>query len=52
MKVQSLVHVKAKETVCYDFSSLGVSKSELLRIHGQNERISWENLSFGILLGV
>jgi hypothetical protein len=50
MKVKSLGHVKGKETVYDDFSSLGLSKSELLRIHGQNERIPWENWSFGIRL--
>jgi hypothetical protein len=51
MKVQSLGHVEGNETVYYDFSSLGLSKSELLRIHDQNGRIPWENWSFGIRLG-
>ena len=36
--------------VCYDFCPFRLSQSELLRIHGHNERLSRENLSFGIRL--
>jgi acetylornithine deacetylase/succinyl-diaminopimelate desuccinylase-like protein len=36
--------------VSYDFCPFRLSKSELLRIHGHNERLSTENLSFGIRL--
>jgi acetylornithine deacetylase/succinyl-diaminopimelate desuccinylase-like protein len=36
--------------ICYDFFPFRLSQSELLRIHGHNERLSTENLSFGIQL--
>jgi acetylornithine deacetylase/succinyl-diaminopimelate desuccinylase-like protein len=43
-------HFRGKGIVCYDFCPFRLSQSDLLRIHGHNERLSGENLSFGIRL--
>lgn len=43
-------HFREQGVVCYDFCPFRLSQSELLRIHGHNERLSTENLSFAIRL--
>ena len=39
-----------KESPAYDFCPFRLTEKEMLRIHGNNERISLENLKFGIRL--
>ncbi|MCK5553440.1 MAG: M20/M25/M40 family metallo-hydrolase [Deltaproteobacteria bacterium] len=43
-------HFREQGVVCYDFSPFRLSQSDLLRIHGHNERLTTENLSFAIRL--
>jgi len=43
-------HFREQGVICYDFCPFRLSQSELLRIHGHNERVSTENLSFAIRL--
>jgi len=39
-----------KGMTVYDFCPFRLPEKEMLRIHGNNERISLENLKFGIRL--
>ncbi len=43
-------HLRMKGMTVYDFCPFRLTEKEMLRIHGNNERISLENLKFGIRL--
>lgn len=43
-------YLRDRGTITYDFCPFRVTEKELLRVHGNNERIALENLRFGMKL--
>jgi len=41
-------HLREKGIITYDFCFSRISEKELMRIHGNNERLNLENLKFGV----